>query len=133
MAENNTATRKDNGIPYFDLPVIVISIVGVVSNVLLLVAFIKGPLKCFRNTGTYLVMNLSAFDCLMGVFSSLAHITPRNSALNPFFYFFVFWMGVVSFVSITSISIDRYLVVAYPIKHRILMNAKVMILWIASI
>ena len=103
MAENNTATSEDNGISYFDLPIIIISIVAVVSNVLLLVAFIKDPLKCFRNTGTYLVMNLSASDCLMGVFSSLAHITPRNSALNPFFYFFVFWMGVVSFVSITSI------------------------------
>ena len=45
MAENSTATREDNGIPYFDLPVIIISIVGVVSNVLLLVAFIKDPLN----------------------------------------------------------------------------------------
>ena len=36
----------------------------------------------------------------------------------------------MSFVSITSISIDRFLIVASPIKHRILMKTKVMILWI---
>ena len=37
----------------------------------------------------------------------------------------------MSFISIASISIDRFLV-ASPIKHRILMNGKVMVFWIAA-
>ena len=36
-------------------------------------------------------------------------------------------------ISITSISIDRFLIVTYPIKHRILMKSKRMILWIVAI
>ncbi len=42
---------------------------------------------------------------------------------------------VVSFemVSLTSISIDRFLMVAYPIKHCILMKGMVIFLWLAVI
>ncbi len=49
------------------------------------------------------------------------------------FEVFVLWFGNASFVSIASISIDRFLLVAYPIKHRILMRGKVIILWLAAI
>ena len=133
MAENNTATSEDNGISFFEIPIIIVSSVAVVSNVLLLIAFIKDPLKCFRNTGTYLVMNLSASDCMMGVFSLLFRITPRSNILYPAFTFFIFCLGIVSFVSITSISIDRFLLVTYPIKHRIWFKSKVIVLWIAAI
>ncbi len=38
-------------------------------NVLLLVAFLKDPLKCFRNSGTHLVMNLAVSDCLTCLFA----------------------------------------------------------------
>ncbi len=47
--------------------------------------------------------------------------------------FFAVWFGTVSLVSITSISIDRFLLVAYPIKHHILMRGKVIILWLAAL
>ncbi len=40
---------------------------------------------------------------------------------------------IVSLVSLTSISIDRFLMVAYPIKHRILMKGKVIVLCLAVI
>ncbi len=49
------------------------------------------------------------------------------------FEFFALWLGTVSLVSITSISIDRFLLVAYPIKHHIFMRGKVIILWLAAI
>ena len=64
MAENNTASVGDELSYFFSVPSIVVCILGVVSNALLLVAFIKDHLKCFRNSGTYLVMNLSVSDCL---------------------------------------------------------------------
>ena len=41
--------REQHHYMYSNLPFIIIPILGVASNVLLLVAFIKDPLKCFRN------------------------------------------------------------------------------------
>ena len=52
MAETNTTASMDNEFSSYNLLLVIISIVGLVSNVLLLVAFIKAPLKCFRNSGT---------------------------------------------------------------------------------
>ena len=118
---------------YSDLPLITISVLGVAFNVLLLVAFLKDPLKCFRNSGTYLLMNLAVSDCLMCLFAPsflLMYVLPDWYWI---FELFDWWFGTVSLVSIASISIDRFLLVAYPIKHHILMNGKVIILWLAAI
>ena len=42
--------------------------------------------------------------------------------------------GNVSFISIASISIDRFLLVAYPLQHRQIINGRmVMILWLSGI
>ena len=46
---------------------------------------------------------------------------------------FIFWLGTVSCVSIVSISIDRFLMVTYPIKHRIWMKGRFMSLWVRAI
>ena len=120
MAENNYVYE----FAYSDLPLIKISVLGVALNVLLLLAFLKDPLKCFRNSGTYLVMNLAVSDCLTCLFvpSFLVMYVLRG-----------LWFGTVSLVSITSIPIDRFLLVAYPIKHHIKMNGKVIILRLAAI
>ena len=133
MAEINTTASMGNEFSYFSsVPRIAIAILGVVSNVLLLVVFIKDPLKCFRNSGTYLVMNLSVSDCLMCVLWLLSNNTGRISS-HFILLFFIRWACGASFISITSISIDRFLMVASPIKHRIFMKGKVMIVWIAAI
>ena len=115
---------------HIDLSLFIISILGAVSNVLLLVAFIKDPLKCFRNSGTYLVINLAVSDFLTRGFFSYAYIDPNEFLI---FHFFLRWFASVSFVSLTSISIDRFLLVAYPIEHRMLINGKVLVLWLAVI
>ena len=41
--------------------------------------------------------------------------------------------GTASYTSITSVSFDRFLMVAYPIKHHILMEGKLITLWLAAI
>ena len=115
---------------HINLSLFIISILGAVSNVLLLVAFIKDPLKCFRNSGTYLVINLAVSDFLTSGFFSYAYIDPNEFLI---FHFFLRWFASVSFVSLTSISIDRFLLVAYPIEHRMLINGKVLVLWLAVI
>ena len=133
MVEFNTTTScVANEFTNFISPVIIICILGAVSNVLLQVAFVKDPLKCFRNSGTYLVMNITVSDCLICLLSSFANISSRIHS-NTAFTFLASWITSVSFVSITSISIDRFLMVASPIKHRILMKGKVKIFWISAI
>ena len=91
-------------------------------------AFIKDPLKCFRNSGTYLVMNLAVSDCLTCLLSLYFSFT-SGGVLHQIPNFFVGWIGCMSFVSITSISIDRFLLVAYLMKYRILMKGKVMFIY----
>ncbi len=127
MAENNYQFA------YSDLPVFTISVLGVALNVLLLVAFLKDPLKCFRNSGTYLVMNLAVSDCLTCLFAPFFLVTDVIPGWHWIFEFLLMWFGTASFVSIASISIDRFLLVAYPIKHHIKMKRKVIILWLAAI
>ena len=115
---------------YTNLPLIAISILGVVLNILLLIAFIKDPLKCFRNSGTYLVMNLSVSDCLtcliLGLYST-----------GKLGFYAIYCVGylftAVSVLTITCISIDRLIMVAYPIKHHIFVKGKLMFLWITAI
>ena len=134
MAENHTASVGDE-LPYsISVPSIVVSILGVVSNALLLVAFIKDPLKFFRNSGTYLVMNLSVSDCLTCLLCLVLNIIYiRRIFSHSIFGFFLSLMGGVSFVSIASTSIDRFWMVSSPIRHRILMKGKIIVLWIAAI
>ena len=108
---------------YILLSVWIINISGVVLTVLLLVAFIIDLLKCFRSSGKYLVMNLSVSDCLSSIFY-LLHTIKLTPFISMIAYFLVIWTGGVSSVSLTSVSIDRYLIVAYPIKHRILIRGK---------
>ena len=129
MGKTANTIFGDNG-KYVDLSSIIICTLGVVSNVLLFVAFIKDPLKCFRNSGTYLVMNLTVSDCLICLLSLLSYLQTTSPLISNLL---TCWIVGVSFVSIASISIDRFLMVSSPIKHRILMKGKVMILWISTI
>ena len=132
MAETNIFIDVGNESTYLILPAVIICILGIVSNILLLVTFIKDPLKCFRNSGTYLVINLSVSDCLTCLVASFFLIRPTTN-LHAILQFLKFWIPNVSFVSIMSVSTDRFLLVAYPMRHRILMKGKVLILWIATI
>ena len=135
MAENNTANNASFQFMYSLTPLTIICSFGVVSNVLLLVAFIKDPLKCFRNSGTYLVMSLSVSDCLACLVSPFYYSTKKKilKTASDLIKFLAFWLGGASFLSITSISVDRFLMVAYPIKHRIFMKGKLIILWLTAI
>ena len=131
MAVTNTASVGI--ITYvYSVSYCIICILGALSNALLLVAFIKDPLRCFRNSGTHLVMSLSVSDCLWCLLSLASQISPRISS-DVIVRCFIILMANVSSVMITSISIDRFWMVSYPIRHRILMKSKVIVLWIAAI
>ena len=136
MTENNVTTNASIQIPYNEIPLALISTTGVILNLLLLVAFIKDPLKCFRNSGIYLVMNLAVSDfltCSVAPFYFAKRNETPITLSHAIVEFLEFWFGGVSFLSITSISIDRFLMVAHPLKRRFLMKERRIILWLAAI
>jgi hypothetical protein len=116
---------------YFNLkylPTYFICLCGFISHSLLLIAFIKDPLKWFRNSGTYLVANLAVADLTICLCGPLVSVSVHWS-IN------IIWQVALcgSQVTIVSIAADRYLMVAFPFKHRSLMKGKKFLIWITFI
>ena len=112
----------------------VISPLGAILHSLLLIAMFKDPLKCFRNTGTYLVANLAVSDFLVCTLATLESIISVNDCVwFQIDQFLLRLFPSVSFASIVSISIDRFIMVAYPFTHRGWMKRKIMSVWIICI
>ena len=132
MAEKNATDHISHEFAYSYLPEITIGILGALLNILLLVAFVKDPLKCFRNSGTYLLMSLSVSDCLTCSFAAFYFFRSLGK-ISLVFKMFNWWFLTTSIVSMASISIDRLIMVCYPIKHRVLIKGKVVATWITSI
>ena len=106
-------------------------------HILLLIAFFKDPLKCFRNSGTYLVGNLAISDvivCLLNIFRSVVETSnARPTSWSQYVDFVKYSFPGVSYASIAIISIDRFFMVLYPLQHRIWMKRKILAAWLASI
>ena len=129
-----TANHPPNGfeLGYISILPNFICILGVISHVLLIIAFVKDPLKCFKNSGTYLVGNLAVSDlltCLIGPVFQYCTPTEWYWTIQPV----LFAPTAVSVLTISSISLDRFLMVVYPMKHRVFMKGKVIIVWSACI
>ena len=134
MAEYNITKDISHEFDYADLPVITISFLGAVLNTLLLFSFIKDPLKCFRNSATYLVMNLAVSDCFACLFAAVHHAINIGATSNyNTLQFFILVFGNVSLLSIASISLDRFLMVTYPMKHRFFMKNRAVGIWLPAI
>jgi hypothetical protein len=112
------------------LPVQIICCIGILANLMLLIAFIKDPLKCFRNSATYLVGNLAFSDLLVNVVLITSTFLESENAVVVFLQYFSFYS---SMLTIFSIALDRYLMITYPFKHRFLMSGGKMGIWIALI
>ena len=134
MGEDNITTRFSNQYTHSDIPIIAIHLFGVISNGLLLLAIFKDPLKCFRNSATYFVINLTVSDCLTCFFSLIFYITSINLVEVRYetFQLLVLFCGCASIISIPAIAIDRFLMIVYPIKHRVFVRGKVVIMWIMA-
>ena len=103
---------------------------GVFLQLMLLIAFLKDPLKCFRNSAVYLVANLSIADLSVCVRSLLTIVLdPESKSME----FLDHSTVVASLLTLLSIAIDRYLMISHPIKHRLFMGNKKMILWVGVI
>ena len=128
MAGTNITEEVRFQLTYSNTPYVIICVTGVVTNFLLLIGFAKDPLKCFRNSATYLVMNLCVTDCLTCALG-FAILTVSGSIIEILYL----WIGTASFASILAVSINRFILVAYPIKHRVWVEGKIICPWIAAV
>lgn len=113
-----------------DIPLYFECVCGIFLQLMLLIAFIKDPLKCFRNSAVYLVANLSIVDmsvCVRGLLTIV--LDPETTSMEYMNHSTV----VASSIAMFSIAVDRCLLVTHPIKHRIFVSNKKMILWVALI
>ena len=118
------------GLDVANSPVYVMCCVGVFANVMLLIAFIKNPLKCFRNSAAYLVGNLAVSDSLYSLSFMISISLSQVNNIVDHFQSISFYS---SMATIFSIALDRFLMIIYPFKHRILMSDKKMAVWIVII
>ena len=109
-----------------------ICFLGVISQLLLLYAFFKDPLKCFKKSGTFLVINLAVADFLICSVTPV-YVCAKAAGWHETLRFIAYTALSVSTLTITSISIDRFLLVAYPMKHSYLIKGKVFLIWLACI
>ena len=94
---------------------------GVVSHLLLFICWIKDPMKCFRNSATYLVTNLALAD-FMACTVGLIRINASQEFSTVFYISNT--VQLASLFSMLSIAIDRYLLTVHPFNHRVLLNER---------
>ena len=112
------------------IPIYLECLCGVLLQLMLLFAFIKDPLKCFRNSAIYLIANLAIADLCVCVKTLLTiRVDPEIMSME----FLDHSMIMASLLTILSIAIDRYVMVSHPFKHHFLMSKKKMILWLLLI
>ncbi len=112
------------------LPLYFTFFVGTLSHLLLFICFVKDPLNCFRNSTTYLIMNLALSDFITCVFSFF-QISFAKKFPNGFYFSNTAMLA--SLVSIFSIAVDRYMLTVHPFKHRVLLNQRRIAIWIVLI
>ena len=115
------------GIKY--LPLYFTLCTGILSHLLLLICLIKDPLKCFRNSATYFIMNLALSDFLVCTVGLLRIIFDEKIS-TVVCISDTAMLG--SMFSIFSIAIDRYMLTVHPFKHRALLNGRRIAIWIVS-
>ena len=114
------------------LPIYFTLFAGISSHLLLLICLVKDPLKCFRNSATYLIANLAFSDLISCVFGLIQILDVSEEMRNVVSYILSTVM-FASLLSIFSIAIDRYMLTVHPFKHRVLLNGRRIAIWIVSI
>ena len=106
-------------IPYmYIIPRYAVMFTGFFANVFLVIGLIMNPLKCFRNSSSYLIMNLAVSDILINLLWFLAqYVRPCVHGLSA--HPVVYVPPYVGCTSIATMAFDRYMSCVHPFKYRI--------------
>ena len=125
---------------------ILITIVASIGNSLVVLAVFLNPNKDLRTPFNYFVANLSMADLIVGLItgpmSTVYHIFEGVGMLKQSFRdvvhitFFISWTA--SLLSLTALTLDRYLAITYPLMYRTKLSPSRALLvslmvWIVSI
>jgi hypothetical protein len=119
-------------------------VIAATVNVLLLLAIYKDPQKCLRHPTNYFIANLAVADLLNSLFyleEVLLSQTKYKSTgcfekvlswryVNAAFGFFIYFL---TFPSVTSLALERYVSVAHPIWHQVNFTSRLCCKWIAVV
>ena len=116
---------------------------GAIANGLLLFALFKDPLKCFRTPTSYFIGNLALSDIyfllLTAEFNSVYLVKLCISEMNEFDVGFKINIALVyqgyflSFPSILSVALERYLAIAFPLWHKVHFTPRLCRHWIIAV
>ena len=114
-------------IPFmYIIPRYVVMFTGFFANVFLVIGLIMDPLKCFRNSSSYLIMNLAVSDILVNLLWFLAqYVRPCVHGLSA--HPVVYVPPYVGCTSIATMAFDRYMSCVHPFKYRILITRNVIL------
>ena len=112
---------------------VIITLVGITTNLLIIVAVLKT--KALRKRHSLLLLNLVTCDLVQVIVSSPYYIYSLNTYsvykvelpiktvflvnLCKGYLFFSYGLGYVSILSLLLISVDRYMAVVYPFRYQI--------------
>ncbi|CAB4024554.1 5-hydroxytryptamine receptor 2A-like, partial [Paramuricea clavata] len=103
--------------------------VGVLCNTLLIIAILVDPLNVLRKGAWFTILNLSIAD-LIAALSNFMNIGLRtefestNSVTLAVFNFFWMFGASGSFMLLTLLTIQTYVIVKYPIRSRLMISGK---------
>ena len=116
--------------------VLTIGLFSLVTNGVLLYILLRDPLKCFKASTTYFIISLAFSDlltgtnaCFFGLSETLALTEDQKNYLLS-----LFWITTqASFLTLLAMSVERFLIVKYPIYCRVWITKKRVSLSIACI
>ncbi len=137
---NNTAQPSNPFAIPSDIAVLVIGIIGIITNGILLLVLYLDPFKCFRRPSMYFVISLSFSDLSTGIASCLYAM--KNHFTSEYFLKVVtssIWASVEnSFIIILLMAIERFIVIRYPMKAKSIITGRrmfmaIVVTWLVSI
>jgi hypothetical protein len=120
-----------------------VDVVGVLCNTLLIIAILVDPLNVLRKGAWFTILNLSIAD-LIAALSNFMNIglvsefeSTNSVAVSVFFFFWMFGASG-SFMLLTLLTIQTYVIVKYPIRSRLMISGKKIglacaVIWILAI
>ena len=116
--------------------VLTVGLLSLLTNGVLLYILLRDPLKCFKASSTYFIISLSLSDLLTGT-NACFYGLDQFLLLTPDHHRYLlslFWITTqASFLTLLAMSVERFLIVKYPIYCRVWITKKRVSLAIACI